>query len=75
METTGLSALGPDGKLVLTYDEERRQVTFFSASLQQAIGGSELDLYREVTGLVGRVLEDGAARLQHSEAFVGYCGS
>ena len=55
--------LGPDGKLVVTYDEEKRRMTAFSASLQQAVGASEVDLFREVRFAIAPVLEDCSHRL------------
>ncbi len=53
--------LGPDGKLIVIYDDEERRLTAFSASLQQAIGADEVDLYREVRSNVAQVLEHAAA--------------
>jgi S-adenosylmethionine synthetase len=54
--------LGPDGKAVITYDERMRRATAFSASLQQAIGADEVDLFRAAQGSLRRVLEE-CARL------------
>ena len=49
--------LGPDGKLIVVYDRDERRLSAFSASVQQAIGGSEIDLYREIRRAVSGVLE------------------
>ena len=40
--------LGPDGKLIVIYDEEANRLAAFSASLQQEIGGSEIELHRAI---------------------------
>jgi S-adenosylmethionine synthetase len=40
--------LGPDGKLALLFDDEANQLSAFTASIQQAVGASEVDLHRSV---------------------------
>jgi S-adenosylmethionine synthetase len=55
--------LGPDGKLLVVYDESRCRLEAFSASLQQAAGASEIELNREVRQCVQRELEQCRASL------------
>jgi S-adenosylmethionine synthetase len=53
--------LGPDGKVALVYDSEGSRLVSFSASLQQKIGRSEIELHREVRQTMSRELRDAAA--------------
>ncbi len=56
-------ALGPDGKVVLVYDSEKNALSAFSASVQQKIGGSEIDLHRAVRDAVGGELRECAGTI------------
>ncbi len=56
-------SLGPDGKAVLAYDSEKRAVVAFSASIQQRIGGNEIELNREVGAAVAGELKDCASAI------------
>lgn len=49
--------LGPDGKLLVVYDQDQRRLAAFNASLQQASGASEIDLTRQVRQRVQQELE------------------
>jgi S-adenosylmethionine synthetase len=51
-------ALGPDGKVALILDSERNALAAFSASVQQRIGGSEIDLHRGIRAAVTSELRD-----------------
>ena len=55
--------LGPDGKLLVVYDESRSGLAAFSASLQQAAGASEIELNRAVRERVQHELEKCRASL------------
>ncbi len=55
--------LGPDGKLLLVYDDSRRGLDAFSTSLQQASEASEIELHRAVRQCVQRALEQCRASL------------
>lgn len=59
--------LGPDGKLLVTIVEEDGSLKLesFSVSLQQQIGGSEIELRRAVQAVVGAELEFTAAQIPH----------
>src|ERR1043166_9111316 len=59
--------LGPDGKCLVIYDDEHRRLQSFSASLQQSIEGSEVDLYREVRRSIGSILQECATLMD------GFC--
>ena len=48
---------GPDGKFSILYDANACSLRAFSASLQQAIGGDEIELAREVRSRVTACLE------------------
>jgi S-adenosylmethionine synthetase len=50
--------LGPDGKVVLLFDCERNALAACSASLQQRIGASEIELNREVRAAIAEELLD-----------------
>ena len=56
-------ALGPDGKVVLVYDSEKSALSAFSASVQQKIGGSEIDLHRAVRDAVAGELRECAGAI------------
>ncbi len=56
-------ALGPDGKVVLVYDSEKSALSAFSASVQQKIGGSEIDLHRAVRDAAAGELRDCASAI------------
>ncbi len=60
--------LGPDGKLALTYDAGKKSIDSFSASLQQKIGTSEIDLHRSVRAAVGEELQACAAAIPGFQA-------
>jgi S-adenosylmethionine synthetase len=49
--------LGPDGKVMVVCDGEKRRVEMFSASLQQAVGGDEIELNRAVRDSVKAELD------------------
>jgi S-adenosylmethionine synthetase len=49
--------LGPDGKLALLFDSESGALAGFTASLQQAVGGDEIELNRTVRQCVMEELE------------------
>jgi S-adenosylmethionine synthetase len=51
-------ALGPDGKVALILDSEKNTLAAFSASVQQKIGGSEIDLHRGVRDAVTNELSE-----------------
>jgi S-adenosylmethionine synthetase len=51
-------ALGPDGKVVLVFDSETKTLAAFSASMQQRVGGSEIDLHRAVRATVAGELRE-----------------
>ncbi len=57
--------LGPDGKLIVEYEEtgDSSRVTAFSASLQQAIRGPEIELNRAVRALLTQELLAAAGRI------------
>jgi len=55
--------LGPDGKVVLVYNSETKALASFSASLQQKIGASEIELHREVRSAVAGELAECAAAI------------
>jgi S-adenosylmethionine synthetase len=55
--------LGPDGKVALIYDSEKRALASFSASLQQRVGASEIELHREIRAAVAGELRDCAATI------------
>jgi S-adenosylmethionine synthetase len=65
--------LGPDGKVVLVYDSETKALASFSASLQQNIGASEIELHREVRDAVGRELAECAAAIPGLKPAVPEC--
>jgi S-adenosylmethionine synthetase len=46
--------LGPDGKLALLFDAEPGALVGFTASVQQAVGGDEIELNRAVRQCVAR---------------------
>lgn len=46
--------LGPDGKLIVLCEPDERKLECFSVSLQQAIGGDEIELNRAVRAAVAR---------------------
>ena len=49
-------ALGPDGKVALLFDAAAQRLAAFSASLQQRIGASEIELHRAVrTAVAGEL--------------------
>jgi S-adenosylmethionine synthetase len=52
--------LGPDGKVAVVFEDEgeRCRLAAFSASLQQAVGGSEVELHRGVRGLLREELQE-----------------
>lgn len=49
--------LGPDGKLLLVYDDSSRRLQAFNAALQQAESASEIELHRTVRQCVQEELE------------------
>jgi len=49
--------LGPDGKLALLFDAGSNALAGFTSSLQQAVGGDEIDLNRAVCTCVAEELE------------------
>jgi S-adenosylmethionine synthetase len=49
--------LGPDGKVIVLCQPEERCLESLSASLQQAVGGSEVDLHRAVRTIVSEELD------------------
>ncbi len=55
--------LGPDGKLLLVYDDSRCGLDAFNTSLQQASEASEVELHRAVRLCVKRTLEQCRATL------------
>ncbi len=57
--------LGPDGKLIVEYEEDvdSSRVTAFSASVQQAIRGPEIELNRAVRALLTQELLAAAGRI------------
>lgn len=56
-------ALGPDGKVVLIFDSEKNALAAFSASVQQKVGGSEIDLHRTVREAVAGELRQCASSI------------
>lgn len=54
--------LGPDGKVILVYEDdcERSRVKSFSTSLQQKTSGPAIELHRAVTDVLRRELADAA---------------
>jgi S-adenosylmethionine synthetase len=50
-------ALGPDGKVALVFDSEKNVLAAFNASVQQKIGGSEIDLHRTVRDAIAGELQ------------------
>jgi S-adenosylmethionine synthetase len=55
--------LGPDGKLALLFDAESRALVGFTASVQQAIGGDEIELNRAVRQCVAEELANSVAAI------------
>jgi S-adenosylmethionine synthetase len=49
--------LGPDGKLALLFDAASKALAGFTASVQQAIGGDEIELNRAIRQCVAEELE------------------
>lgn len=49
--------LGPDGKLLLVYDDSKRCLDVFNVSMQQAGSASEIELHRAVRQCVQQELE------------------
>jgi S-adenosylmethionine synthetase len=49
--------LGPDGKVAILYNSESKRLEAFSTSLQQSIGGNEIELARAVRTSVREKLE------------------
>jgi S-adenosylmethionine synthetase len=64
--------LGPDGKVVVIYEEDgdRSRVTGFSASLQQKSSGPSIELHRAVISTLGEELREGAKSIPGLEANV-----
>jgi S-adenosylmethionine synthetase len=55
--------LGPDGKLALLFDAESKALACFTASVQQAIGGDEIELNRAVRQYVAEELASSVAAI------------
>jgi hypothetical protein len=55
--------LGPDGELALLFDAAAKALAGFTASLQQAIGGDEIELNRAIRHCVAEELEAPSRRL------------
>jgi hypothetical protein len=55
--------LGPDGKLALLFDPASKALAGFTASVQQAIGGDEIELNRAVHQCVAEELESSVAAI------------
>jgi S-adenosylmethionine synthetase len=55
--------LGPDGKLALVFDTESRALVGFTASVQQAVAGDEIELNRAVRQCVAEELASSVAAI------------
>jgi S-adenosylmethionine synthetase len=64
--------LGPDGKVVVMYEEdvERSRVTGFSASLQQKSSGPAIELHRAVLSTLGDELKEAVKSIPGLDATV-----
>ncbi len=58
-----LPALGPDGLLALLFDAGSKALACFTASVQQAVGGDEIELNRAVRQCVAEELTNSTAAI------------
>ena len=60
--------LGPDGKLALLFDAGSKALAGFTASVQQAVGGDEIELNRAVRQCVAQELANSVTAIPGLEA-------